>query len=359
MFSFTVPENDRYVICEECDNSSFSSSGKLYYKGSGNNFTAVAEDECNTDGCDWISLYSLVKDREYYLEVKSSQLAPSQLSAATLVNLSLSVGKHTPKVNYTYGKKSIGLFERYAYIKTKASNVTAKVINNALAATDYYGVNGTFFSESGGTPGKSDFIMPNSVGICWFDGATREGSTVLQDEHALVDYWENNLLNNNAGKIARGSFTIYETTEGYKCAVYSNSTATGIRNSTSGCKVIIGGGHLQLQNTKAIFDSTFENEKWAIDYRNQQFYRRTGLGFKVEKNSSNVNEWWVYLVVSKVSVTLYQFRDYLKNELGCHDGIFLDGASATQMQCDEDKDTGSRSGKGRVISNAVVLIDKT
>jgi len=243
----------------------------------------------------------------------------------------------------------------YIYIKTPASNVTVRVINDELYNSNYYGVNGTFFAPSSGTPGAADFTMPNSVGISWYDGATVEGSTVIASDYKKVNYWENNLKDNGT-KIARGSFTITNTTEGYKCAVYSNSTATGIRNAISGCKAIIGGGQLQLQYAESVFDSTFINESWGNVSRTEST-RRTGLGFKVESNV-----WYVYLIISKAGSTLYQLRNYMKNTLACYDGIFLDGGPSTQMRCGELTERGSYYipliHAGRTISTAVVLINK-
>lgn len=230
-------------------------------------------------------------------------------------------------INYSYSEQS-----GYHIIRTHVSNIVSEVIKKPVCSTSNYGMNGGFFVSS-------DYSQPpqSSVSIA-HDGVTGNPSTNAKYRGTFFTYIENGLT--KAGVARCNSVAELKKDVGYL-----------------NFKTLIGGGSLSLPVSEESFKNVHEQEEWNIN-AGIPVTRRSGLAFKNEAGGV-----YAYLVVSTGFKTLYNLRNFLKEDLACTNAIFLDGSGSSQMQVFANgsliQEKGSDPGAGRYIWNMVKLINKS
>ncbi|MDQ0063889.1 phosphodiester glycosidase family protein [Paenibacillus harenae] len=241
-------------------------------------------------------------------------------------------------INYSY-------FEQgpFRVIKTHVSNLKNVVIKKPLCDTSYYGINGGFFAEPAGgygtpptTPLSINWFKGQTTGVCTYNGPS---ATDTRQRGTLV--------------------TFYDTATSKTLSVITRAKDINEIKQDLGANLdyrnIIGGGSLALNLSNSAWKTLHEDqEKWSV-YGTLAITERSAIGLKVE-NGQHI----AFLLISKNgnNESLYSMRDTLK-ELGCFDGIFLDGSGSAQMQVHANgaliQDRGSDGAPGRYIYNAVTL----
>ncbi|SEO81394.1 MULTISPECIES: phosphodiester glycosidase family protein [unclassified Paenibacillus] len=230
-------------------------------------------------------------------------------------------------INYTYFESS-----GYRVIKTHVSNIVSEVIKKPVCSTNNYGINGGFFASN-------LYTAPPTGGLSIsYDGATQDPGS------------------NAGGTRNRGTFFTYLDNGVTKAGITRCTTIPNLKQQVGNLqfKTIIGGGSLHLTGTEDQFKTIHEDEVWNV-HAGIAATRRAGLGFKNESNGV-----YAYLVTSTVWKTLYNLRDFFKDDLGCNNAVFLDGDGSVQMQVYANgeliKADGTDPSPGRYVWNMVYLI---
>ena len=242
-------------------------------------------------------------------------------------------------INYSFSTYTVN-GASFQVIKTHCSNLRSEVIKMPLCNTNYYGINGGVFNSANGY----DQPPTEGLAISWYEGQTT------------------NITTSNAyGNKSRGTFYTYFDTSVNKtrCGVVQCTTINDLKSKVGNIafKTIIGGGDMKLWYSDSSWETNvFNPEQWST-YANYvgPDPTRTCLGFSIENN-----EHVVYLCVSTNGATLFDCRALL-NQLGCFNGIHLDGNNSSQLQVMANgtliKNIGSTFPPGRYIWNMVRLLN--
>lgn len=171
-------------------------------------------------------------------------------------------------------------------LESSPGNIYTSNFGSTLHSKGVYGINGSFFINSGSNPNNAVTIMINN-GKALVDNAQFNG---WNSPPRPVLYYANGRLR-------------------YELAKSVNDLSTPISQITWG----VGGGSLLPH-----MDS---KEKWGTDVT-RAGARRTGLAMKGNK---------VYLIATKIGMTLPEFGDRIKQAINPDYCLFLDGGGSTQF----------------------------
>ncbi|WLR44445.1 phosphodiester glycosidase family protein (plasmid) [Bacillus carboniphilus] len=230
----------------------------------------------------------------------------------------------------------------FRVIKTHASNIKALKIDTPLINTRYFGINGGLFNF----PEEENGYKSSASNIFWEKSQVGKPYTLN----------ERNTGNNYRGTLV----TFKDPIEGTKAVIKSYRNTSEVKadlGANLDYRNMLGGGNLYLKNPQSVFDAGFNAEGWDSRYHHPRYTgaTRTGIGLKYENGKS-----YLYLMVSKYDTSLYNLRNTMIN-LGCNEGIWLDGGISSQMRVNNGSGifefAQKYEGQYRSIHHAVTLIN--
>ncbi|HWO95591.1 hypothetical protein P4H70_06690 [Paenibacillus ehimensis] len=211
---------------------------------------------------------------------------------------------------YIFDFKDVYVNSRYIrlrYIKTSPKNIKLTHIKSTVPASGKLGVNAGFFDDA--SQGVQSICIQNSS--CVLGGGSSDFAT---------GYYNNN---SSGGHISKGTLVWDDAWRTYRLQVIENAGQLIIGNPDNYWAQ--GGFSMHLQSDTSWQNMLSSGKESVNDHAPNTNYNRTGLLYG---NSLNI-----YLVISETTCTADEFRTackYIDTNNGLQ-GIFLDGATATQM----------------------------